>query len=55
VLKLVGFTLALSACATSSSGWSGATSSAASAPITVTWGYAQEFSGYNMKGVALLQ
>lgn len=44
---LAGSTLALSACATASSGGSGATSSATSAPITITWGYAQEFSGYN--------
>jgi ABC-type transport system substrate-binding protein len=44
---LAGSALALSACATSSSGGSGAASSATSAPITITWGYAQEFSGYN--------
>lgn len=53
---LAGSTLALTACATSSSGGSGATSSATSAPITITWGYAQEFSGYNSNtndGVAL--
>lgn len=43
---LAGSALALTACATSSSGGSGG-SSATSAPITITWGYAQEFSAYN--------
>jgi ABC-type transport system substrate-binding protein len=45
---LAGSTLALTACATSSSGGAGASSSSAtSAPITIKWGYAQEFSAYN--------
>lgn len=45
---LAGSALALSACATSSSGGdTGSTSSATTAPITVTYGYEQEFSGYN--------
>lgn len=43
---LAGSALALSACATSSGG-AASTGSATSAPITVTLGYAQEFSAYN--------
>lgn len=43
---LAGSALALSACATSSSGGSGG--SATSEPITITWGYEQEFNSYNV-------
>ncbi len=44
---LAGSTLALTACATSSSGGAGGSSSNAPAPVTIKWGYAQEFSAYN--------
>lgn len=45
---LAGSALALSACATGDSGGSGeASNSVTTAPITITWGYAQEFTAYN--------
>jgi peptide/nickel transport system substrate-binding protein len=47
---LAGSALALTACATSSGG-PGATSGAKKAPITITLGYAQEFTAYNSNTV----
>lgn len=45
---VLGSALALTACATSNSGGSGNTAtSSAAAPVTITLGYAQEFTSYN--------